>query len=115
MLVQEKNRSAAFLPPIMLNESDFLTAFGKKVFAYLQEAGEEDAAPGLNAFFTPDEVGRVTRMRIQRMQLTENGEQVFADSVRTLREAVAGQKEKDGAVTLEGLSALLDRRKKENP
>lgn len=114
MLVQEKNRSAAFLPPIMLNESDFLTAFGKKVFAYLQEAGKEDAAPGLNAFFTPDEVGRVTRMRIQRMQLTENGEQVFADSVRTLREAVAGQKEKDGAVTLEGLSALLDRRKKEN-
>ena len=42
----------------------------------------------MNFVFTPDEVGRITKMKISRMSLTENGSEVFEESVKMLKNAM---------------------------
>lgn len=114
MLLQIGHRTSAFSPAIDLKESDFCTEFGKKVFSYIREhATEADVTELLNESFSTDEVGRITHMKIARMQLTDNGDDVFVESVRRLREAVSAAQEKNNGMTLSGLSALIDRRKTE--
>ncbi|MBQ8175202.1 MAG: DNA primase [Clostridia bacterium] len=112
MLMREELCSKATAPPYSLVQDDFFTAFGKKVFAFLTD-GSENRQTDVNAVFSPEEVGRITQMRIRRMQLTENGENVFADSITILREAVAGQREKDAGITLKSLTDIINRRKDE--
>ncbi len=114
LLLREEHRSAAFSPPLSLGEADFFTAFGKRVLAFIRDA----AAAGrsldlLNEVFTPEEVGRITRMKVARMQLTDNGEDVLRESIATLRQAVRAATEKDDGMTLDALTALIDRRKQE--
>ena len=114
LLLQIEHRKQAFSEQIALTAQDFYTEFGKKVFAYIQAHAEEaDVSEFLNASFTPDEVGRITKMKITRMQLTDNGDAVFAESVRNLRAAVTSSQEKKDGMTLSSLSALIDRRKNE--
>ena len=71
-----------------LTEDDFTTAFNKRVFVALSQAAEEygsaEAAP-LNESFTPDEVSRITEMKIKRLELTDNGDAVFAEFVSALK------------------------------
>jgi hypothetical protein len=114
LFLQIEHRKRAFSDKVALTEQDFCTEFGKKVFAYIKAHAEDvDASEFLNESFTADEVGRITKMKITRMQLTDNGDAVFAESVRNLREAVAGSQEKKDGVTMSSLSALIDRRKNE--
>ncbi len=112
MLLQIGHRKHAFSAEINLREDDFFTEFGKKVYSYLQaHVEDEDATELLNESFSADEVGRITHMKIARMQLTDNGDDVFLESVRCLREAIAAARERSGGVTLSSLAALIDRRK----
>ncbi len=112
MLLQIGHRKRAFTAEIDLREDDFFTEFGKKVYSYLQaHVEEEDVTELLNESFSADEVGRITHMKIARMQLTDNGDDVFLESVRCLREAIAAARERSDGVTLSSLAALIDRRK----
>ncbi|MBO5050650.1 MAG: DNA primase [Clostridia bacterium] len=112
MLLQIGHRKRAFTAEINLREDDFFTEFGKKVYSYLQaHVEDEDATELLNESFSADEVGRITHMKIARMQLTDNGDDVFLESVRCLREAIAAARERSDGVTLSSLAALIDRRK----
>ena len=115
LLLQVEHRKRAFSPPIKLCEADFCTEFGKKVLAYLRaHADDSDVTELLNETFSTDEVGRITRMKIARMQLTDNGDAVLDESVQNLRASVSAANEKNNGVTLSGLSALIDRRKNES-
>lgn len=114
LLLQIAHRQHALAPPLQLTEKDFCTEFGKKVFAFIcAHAEEEDVTASLNEAFSADEVGRITHMKIARMQLTDNGDAVLEESVRNLRAAAATAQEKNNGITLSGLSALIDRRKNE--
>ena len=112
MLLHEDLRTYAQRMEKPLTEEDFYTEFGKKVFRYLISE-EREAARDINEIFSSDEIGRITRMKVQRMQLTENGESVFRESVDNLRDAVKGQLEKENGLTIESLSDLINRRKTE--
>ncbi len=112
MLLRTELCDKATKPPFSLTEDDFFTALGKKIFAFLTDQSE-DRETDPNAVFSPEEVGRITEMRVRRMQLTENGENVFADSVANLRAAVASQQEKEGGLTLQSLQDIINRRKDE--
>jgi hypothetical protein len=115
LLLKIEHRKRAFSSEIHLEDGDFCTEFGKKVFAYIQaHAEEQDVTELLNEAFTADEVGRITHMKIARMQLTDNGDAVLDESVHNLRTAVAAANEKNNGMTLTGLSALIDRRKNES-
>lgn len=112
MLLRTELCDKATKPPYSLTEDDFFTALGKKIFTFLTDRNE-DRETDPNAVFSPEEVGRITEMRVRRMQLTENGENVFADSVANLRAAVASQQERDGGLTLQNLQDIINRRKDE--
>lgn len=112
MLLYEEHRRAAFLPPFSLSEEDFYTAFGRKVFAFLAAATENGTpVDPLDEHFDTDEVGRITRMKVSRMQLTDNGPRVLEESVLSLRKLVADQRAQDGGMTLSALSDLISRRR----
>ena len=115
LFVREEHRPLAFSEKLSLTEEDFYTAFGKKVFAFLREAYEEGRSPDiLDEAFTPEEVGRITKMKIARLQLSENGEEVLRESVAQLRRAVGEKREEEKGGTLSDLTALINRRKQED-
>ena len=101
---------------VHLTEDDFFTAFGKRVFAFVAENG---GAPTLdstlmNERFSPEEIGRITELKIKRMDLTENGDTALLESVAALRAAVRRQQElSTGVTTLSDLETLI-RAKREN-
>ena len=64
----------------------------------------------MNDAFTSDEVGRITKMKISRMQFTDNGEDVLADCIETLKNSV-DKKKTEKTNTYEGLEALLAKRR----
>ena len=93
----------------MLNENDFFTAFNKRVFAFVRAVYENsEQAPDLNEEFSAEEVGRITGMKLARMNLTENGEQVLADSINSLKSSM--QRKNDAkASNAEELLALIEK------
>ena len=114
LFIREENRALAFSPEIALTEDDFYTVFGKKVFAFLQSAYKDGRAPDLlDEAFTPEEVGRITKMKIARLQLSENGETVFRESVGQLRHAVKEKRAEEAGGTLSDLTAFINSRKEE--
>lgn len=92
----------------LLSAEDFFTEFNKKVFLYLKTAYEagEDPAVRMNETFTPEEVGRLTKIKLARMELTDNGDEVLRDAISALKTSYA-KKQAENTNTYEGLNALL--------
>lgn len=59
---------------------DFATEFNRRVFEHLTTPDSD-----INEQFAPEEIGRITRMKVRREMLTDNGEDVFRDCVERLR------------------------------
>lgn len=72
----------------MLQETDFFTEFGRRAFrviaANIEAGGDPD---GFAEHFTPDECGRLITMKLNRAQLTDNGDHVYRECVAALRDA----------------------------
>lgn len=95
---------------VQLSENDFFTDFGKKVFSFLFSIkSENDETQNINEIFTPDEVGRITKMKVNRMLLTENGETVFRESVEALKTS-STQKKLSTGFSHNSLSEILKRK-----
>ena len=96
----------------MLSENDFYTEFNKKVFLYIKSSYVvDDSMTDINDVFSSDEVGRITKMKISRMQLLDNGEQVLENCIQNLKSSVE-KKKTEKTNTYEGLQALLDKKKR---
>ena len=72
----------------ILTESDFFTEFGKRVFRYALNLETEGEKADINLLFSPEEVGRITKMKFIRMKLTENGDDAFKESVEMLKKSM---------------------------
>ena len=95
---------------VQLSENDFFTDFGKKVYSFLFSIkSENDETQNINEVFTPDEVGRITKMKVNRMLLTENGETVFRESVEALKTS-STQKKLTMGFSHDSLSEILKRK-----
>ena len=66
----------------------------------------EDSHSDMSEFFTPDEMGRLTRMKLSRMGLTENGTVVLLDAIETLKNSVR-KKQAETNCTYEGIEKIL--------
>ena len=111
LLVYPEHRKSVFENK-RLTVDDFFTEFNKKVFSYICESyGNDDSMTDINDVFTSDEVGRITKMKINRMQLSDNGENVLDDCIRNLKSSVE-KKKTEKTNTYEGLKALLDKKKR---
>lgn len=110
LLLYPEHRKSVF-EKNMLTESDLFTDFNKRVFEYIRSSFENgDNMVDMNDAFTSDEVGRITKMKISRMQFTDNGEDVLADCIETLKNSV-DKKKTEKTNTYEGLEALLAKRR----
>ena len=88
MLIYDEYRQAVNSGKVALAESDFVTAFGKKVFSAImsvQAQGGEFLYSMLGQYFSAEEMGRLEKMRQNRLSLTENGFYVFEASVKALK------------------------------
>ncbi len=104
MLLYSEHRKTVFSSNLLCEE-DFFTELNRRVFKYLHTL--ENAAPGdepdINEIFSPDEVGRITRMRVSRLQF-ENGDSVLRECVDNLKLAMS----KKNAENVESFDALND-------
>ena len=82
---------------IELTENDFFTSFGRKVFSAVMELHKTDEgfdSSLLGEKFTPDEIGRITKYKIDRGNLTENGRKVLLEAVERLKSEKTRETEK---------------------
>ena len=73
----------------LLVEDDFYTDLNKRIFSYVKrsyENGDEFANP--NESFAPDEIGRMTKIKLARMNLENNGDTVLDDSIKALKSSM---------------------------
>lgn len=98
-----------------LSEDDFYTDFGKRVFKYILDAEASGGPDSLqaNQFFTPEEIGRMTRMKRQRLELSDNGDAVFSEAIASLKREVSGKKLSEKEMSLEDLDDFLAARRLE--
>ncbi len=96
-----------------LTADDFFTDFNKKVFSYIESSyHRDDSMLDMNDAFTSDEVGRITKMKISRMQLTDNGADVLESCIQNLKSSI-NKKKSEKTNTYEGLQALLNKKRQE--
>ena len=112
MLIYPEHRKHVFENEL-LYEADFFTELGKRVFARIREAYLEktDNLIDFNESFTEDEVGRITRMKLSRMQLTNNGIDVLTEAIESLKEAVR-RKSNESVSSFDALNKILDIKRK---
>ena len=88
LLVYPEHRKLVFTKKL-LSKDDFFTELNKRIFEAL-ETNFLNGADGrdINEFFTPEEVGRIVKMKISRMSLTENGEDVLFECIDSLKKSI---------------------------
>ena len=113
LLLDTRHRRGIFSDPPSLSESDFYTEFSRRVFLYVRDALSENESESsiLNERFTPDEIGRITKMRLARMQLTENGDEVFRSALDALRSEVSAKRMAEEGNPLALLDGILKRKR----
>lgn len=113
LMLYPECRKKAFEDSDVLCENDFFTAFGKRVFSFIKDNTDSSHYDdkGLDEVFTPEEVGRITKMKVSRLSLQNNGVNVFLDIVKTLKDSVGDKKSEENVSTLEDISELINRKR----
>ena len=111
LLVFPEHRKRVF-DGMLLNEEDFFTAFNKRVFKYVKDTySDPESSSDINEVFTAEEVGRITKMKLARMKLTENGDKILIESINSLKSSM--QRKADAkASNLDELQALIEKMRK---
>ena len=110
MLLFPEHRAKVFREGL-LTEDDFFTALNKKIFKFLKTAYEkqDDRLVSMSEEFTPEEMGRISKMKIQRMELSSNGEEVLLECIANLKSSVADKH--CSANPLDRLNDLIKRKR----
>ncbi|MBR2432534.1 MAG: DNA primase [Clostridia bacterium] len=112
LLIYDEHRQAVASGKIQLSENDFLTSFGKKVFSAIMEL-QSDKAEFLSALlgekFSAEEMGRIEKMKQNRLALTENGFAVLESAAAAL---VAERERVQAAESGDKFSALRAKQEK---
>ena len=96
LLMYDEYRSVILRGELALGEEDFVTEFSRRVFSAIMEQQRSDGGflfEMLGQTFSPEEMGRLTRMEQKRRALTENGIAVLRASIDTLR--IGAKREED--------------------
>jgi len=106
LLLFENHRKMVF-DSQLLTEENFYTALGKRIFSFLEENYKAGVADMIfDDAFTPEEIGRMTKMKISRMQLTDNGDAVMKEAIDGLKNAMK-KETASKASTLSDLQNLI--------
>lgn len=111
MLLYDEHRAVVAGGAVPLSEEDFFTAFGRRAFGAIMALEQSDAGFDMSLLgegFSPEEIGRLERMRLNRRELSENGISVLRESAALLREESARRRE--GEAEGGALSAIARKR-----
>ena len=113
LLVYPEHRKRVF-GEALLTPDDFLTDLNRRIFVFLKNLYESGGygAVDFNEDFAVEEVGRITKMKLRRMELNENGTEVLLDSIKFLKNSVAKKAAKE-TDTIQGLNELLEKIRKD--
>lgn len=70
--------------------SDFVTEFGRKAYMRMIESPDGFDELSLNESLTPDEISRLTYLKVQRSSLTDNSTALLLECHKTLRSSSKG-------------------------
>ena len=111
LLLFPNHRKTAF-DNNLLSVDDFVTDLNKRIFSYIEKAykdGDEHFIT-INDEFTQDEIGRISRMKIRRMQLSSNDDAVLTECIDNLKRAV-DKKASEKTDTVDKLEELLSKKR----
>ena len=93
----------------LISDEDFFTELNRRIFKFLMETYflEENAPIDINEKFSPEEIGRITKMKLARMQLTDNGVEILNESIKSLKSAIK-KKDAESVSTMDELDNLLN-------
>lgn len=111
LLLFPEHRKSVF-EKALLSEGDFITALNKRIFVYLQNAYNtgDDQLISINGEFTPEEMGRISRMKVARMQLDTNDETILLECIETLKKSV-DKKTAERTDTIDKLNEILSKKR----
>ena len=97
MQLREEYREEIQKGTLTLSEADFVTDFHRRVFAAIMQlhSGGGFYYELLGEYFSPDEMGRIKKMEVARQQLVENGRDVLASAIETLRKSKTEEESKN--------------------
>ncbi len=99
LLTYEEHRAAVAQGRVLLLADDFFTSLGKRIFEVIMELHKSDHGFNfslLDESFTSEEMGRITRYRIKRDELVQNGIDVLETAVQKLKSEKQREDEKNG-------------------
>ena len=96
----------------LLTSDDFITDLNKRIFNYLQNAYnvQDENLTTLNEEFTQDEIGRISRMKVRRMELSSNDDTVLIECINNLKKSV-DKKTSEKTDTIDQLQVLLSKKR----
>ncbi len=97
----------------VLTPDMFCTSFGKRVYEAICRVFSSERRFDISFIagdFSPEEIGRITKLCIDRQALSNNTYTVFTESARVLEEEKNAADDDDG--TLSALQALIDKKRK---
>lgn len=112
LLLYPEHRKKVFEEELV-SEDDFFTELNRRIFLFIKKAyfEGEDSHIYIDSEFTPDELGRITKMKLTRMELTDNGSEVLLDCIKRLKRSVS-KKNNEKNSSLDSLTKLLEEKKK---
>ena len=108
LLVYPEHRKKVFNERL-LSSDDFFTDLNREIFISIKcqyESG--NSALEFDDSFSPEQIGRMTKMKLARMDLGDNGEAVLLESIASLKNSVLSNSLKE-TNTYQGLDALLSK------
>ncbi len=111
LLIYPEHRKRVFTEGL-LSEDCFFTDFNKRIFNYIAEAYREgdDRFVSMSEHFSPDEMGRIAKITIARMQLTENSDSVLLGGIKALKDLIE-KKNNEKTNTIDSLTDFLSRKR----
>ena len=106
LLILFENHQKKVCSEKLLSAADFYTDLNRSIFSYLQECYETGVQPNFDVKFPPEAVGRIAKMKISRMHLTDNGDKVLSEAIASLKGAMQ-RKSAEGVSTLDALNDLI--------
>ncbi len=106
MLLYDEHRAAVAKGSIALVGDDFFTAFGRKVFDAVMALEQSESGFEMSLLgeeFSPEEIGRLERMRLNRRELSENGIGVLRESAALLHGESVRRREAAGGSALSAI------------
>lgn len=113
MLLYEEDRKKVF-DSALLTADDFITELNKRIFTYLSDAysSGDTRLTDINEKFSSEEIGRISKMKIMRMQLSSSSDEVLYDAIAALKKSVMREEAKKTS-SMDDLKRFIENKRKD--